>query len=248
MGKDEAPAKETKRKGGCLGRLVVLFVLLGLGGLAYAAFLVLQPQDTSDIAGTGPGARMEKARDLKEVLRNASERSYELALTEDEINRYLAQTLKAKQSGPLAEQVSVPQVAVRLEKDRAEVVITRDVAGHPFTTSMYLRVEQLEMPDGQVTTRILRNGGPYHPDLPAPLIGGRFGKVPVPEGFLHLVLPAFEKLAAVYRTPSDPSGGPRSIPVKELDFVEDMARIRIEEGKLVLDPTGDQGMVPRAGP
>ena len=102
------------------------------------------------------------------------------------------------------------------------------------------------MPDGAVTTRIHRNGGPYRPEIPNPQVGGRFGKVPMPEGFLLLVLPAFEKLAEVYRTPPGEGGMARLIPEKEIDFIEDMARIRIEEGKLVLDPVGKTGMVPQS--
>ncbi len=243
MGKDE-PTQKVRKKGGCLGRLVALFTLAALAGLGVGVFFVLQPQDTSDIAGTGSAAVTQKARDLRVVLRNASEKGYELSLTEDEINRYLAQTLKASQTGPLAELASIRQVAVRLEDGRAEVVITREVAGRPLTVSMYFRVEQLESPDGSVSTQIHLDGGGYHEELPRPLVGGRFGRVPVPQGFLVLVLPAFQQLAEVYRSPPDESG--RLIPEKEIDFIEDMARIRIEKGKLVLDPVGARAMVPPA--
>lgn len=241
MASEEA---KIKKKGGCFGRLVTLFTFFGLALVGAGVFFMVQAQDLSDVEGRGPTEVSNKARDLKEVLRNSSERGYALTLRESEINRYLAQTLKGKQTGPLADKVSLREVLVRLETDRAEVVMVREVVGLPITVSMYLRVEQLENPDGSVSTQIHRDGGPYHDEVPNPVIGGRFGRVPVPQGFLYLVLPSFESLARQFRTPSDPSSGGRIIPEKEMDFIEDMARIRMEEGKLILDPNGEQGMLP----
>ncbi|MBB5350556.1 hypothetical protein HNR46_000784 [Haloferula luteola] len=241
MAKDEPKPKAVK-KGGCFGRLVALLTLVALAALGFGVYQVFQPQDLSDLEAS------PTARDLRLVLRNASEKAYKLELTQDEINRYLARTLKAEQVGWPGDQVKIRQVAVRLESERAEVVIVRELWGRPFTLSMYVRVVQMEKPDGSVETETHLDGGPYRPELPAPLIGGRFGRVPVPQGFLRLVLPSFKKLAEVYRSPNDPASGGRQMPVKEIDFIEDMARIRIEEGKLVLEPVSGQGMLPSSGP
>ena len=58
--------------------------------------------------------------------------------------------------------------------------------------------------------------------------GGRFGQLVVPQGFLLLVLPAYEQLAALYR--------------KELELgFEEMSRITLADGKLILDPRPDGG-------
>ena len=70
----------------------------------------------------------------------------------------------------------------------------RKIMGRPFTVSMFLRVEQLQGSKG-VKTEVHLHGGAYHESLPKPPRGGRFGKLVVPQGFLLLVMPAYEKLA-----------------------------------------------------
>lgn len=222
--------KEPKPKSGCLGKLGVLFLLLIVGGLGAALFQISQPQDMSDIAGYGPRGAGQSARNLKGVLANSLKGGYELSLTEHDLNLYLRDTLEVKQGGLLESQVSLDDVAIRLKDDYAEIIMVRTVAGYPFTLSMYLRVEQSELPNGAILKEVLRNRGPYHESIPRPGVGGRFGKLPVPEGFILLVMPAFEKLAAVYRDTESKE------PVKEMDFIEEMARFSISDGKLVLDP------------
>lgn len=123
----------------------------------------------------------------------------------------------------------------------------RSIMGYPLTVSMYIRVEQMEKPDGGITTQIFRNGGPYQDWLPKPMVGGRFGQLPVPEGFLLTVMPAFQKLAYVYREPVQPGSMLRRKPVKEIDFIEDMARIAIKEGQLVLDAAPNTRAMPSPG-
>ena len=229
------------KKGGCFSKLVGLLLLVVAVGVGAAVVTIVKPQDLSDLEGRGPGAVAEKSRDLPQVMKNALEGGYALTLSEKEINLYLRDTLKAEQGGFLADQVAIRDVAVRLEADRAEVIIEREIAGQVLTLSMYLRVEQTEMPDGRVTTEIFRNGGLYHESLPRPAVGGRFGQLPVPEGFLHLVLPSFTELASVYRSESGMASA------KALDFIDDMARIRIEEGKLVMQSTPSMPGMPSPG-
>jgi hypothetical protein len=228
--KQESP----KRRGSCLGKLVSLFTFAGVAGLGVAVWFVFQPQDMSDLKGTSPALTGTKARDLRVVLKNAVHQSFPLSLTEEEINLYLKQSLAAKQGGFLEKFVTLDDVRVRLEKDRAEVIMVRSVMGRPMTTSMYYRVEQVIELNDRAVTNVMRNGGTYFPQMPeSPLgqklmKGGRFGQLVVPQGFSHLVIPAFEKLAAVYKT--------------ELGSAfEEMARITIEDGKLVLDPRADGG-------
>jgi hypothetical protein len=67
------------------------------------------------------------------------------------------------------------------------------------------------------------HGGPYHPYLPFPKCGGRFGQLPVPQGFLLLVMPAFNHLAKAF---------PEEL---HLGF-EEITRIKIEDERLTLDP------------
>jgi hypothetical protein len=228
--KQESP----KRRGSCLGKLVSLFTFAGVAGLGVAVWFIAQPQDLSDIKGTSPALSGTKARDLRQVLKNAVNQSFPLSLTEEEINLYLKQSLAAKQGGFLEKFVTIDDVRVRLEKERAEVIIVRSVMGKPMTTSMYFRVEQVIELNDRAVTNVMRNGGTYFPQMPESPIaqklmkGGRFGQLVVPQGFSLLVLPSFEKLAGVYKTELS-------------NAFEEMARITIEDGKLVLDPRPDGG-------
>lgn len=223
-----------RERPGCLTRLLGLAVFLCLAALGVGLWFVAQAQDLSDLDGTGAGAAGE-ARNLREVLARSLSGGHEVTLSEAEINRYLAATLKAEQGGLLAKEVDLEEVAVRLEDGRAEIILVRSLRGRPWTVSMFLRIEQVENPDGSIETRILRNGGQFHESVPNPPVGGRFGRLEVPEGFLHLVLPSFTKLAKVYR--SGGAGEPL-----EIDLIEEMSRIRIEDGKLVLSPFPSVGM------
>jgi hypothetical protein len=149
-------------------------------------------------------------------------------LSEAKINQWLGRTLATKQGGFLGEKITLNRVWVRLEDGRAEVIMDRSFSGHRFTVSMYLQVDRMEGPNGAVT-EVKLHGGPYHPDVPNPPRGGRFGKLVVPQGFLLLVMPAYEKLVAAF---------PDEL---KLGFSE-MARIRIEKGKLILDPREPLGV------
>lgn len=226
-----AEPKQPKSSGGCLSKLLILPLLAAAIGLGTAVFFVVQPQDLTDLGGYGPTAKAAPVRDMKVVLKNAIDRGYPLNLSEAEINQWLGHTLVTRQGGFLEGKVTLERIWVRLEEGRAEVIMERNLLGQPFTVSMYLQVERMEGPKGPMT-EIRLHGGPYHPDFPDPPEGGRFGKLVVPQGFLLLVMPAYEKLAALF---------PEEI---ELGLRE-MSRIKIEKGHVVLDPretTGQQGM------
>lgn len=235
-----AEEKQEKPRGSCLGKLVTLFTFAGVLGLGAAVFFIAQPQDLSDLKGTGPADPVNggKTRDLREVLKNAVNRGYELTLTEEEINRYLQQTLAAKQGGGLEKLVNIEGVRVRLEDERAEIIIERSIMGRPMTVSMFVRVVQELDVQGRTKTLIMREGGAYFPQLPRLerlAKGGRFGKLVVPQGFLLAVLPSFEKLAKVYE-------------YELQQGFEEMSRITVADGKLILDPRADGGSaLPEAG-
>lgn len=217
------PAPPRREGGGCFSKLFFLLLLLGAAGLGSAISFALRAQDLSDLSSAAPVAQ----RDMKTVLKNAIDRQYALTLSEAEINQWLARTLSARQGGVLSDQVKLKRVWVRLEDGRAEIIMERTVLGAPFTVSMYLRVERVESAEGKATN-ISMEGGPYHPDVPRPPKGGRFGRLVVPQGFLLLVLPAYQNLAKLF---------PEEL---ELGFRE-MSRITIEKGKLILDPRETQG-------
>jgi len=213
-------SEESKpRSRGCLSRLFSLFLFLAAVGLFVALFFATQPQDLSDIKGYGGSS---PPRDLTLALRNSQERGYPLTISESDLNTWLGHTLAAKQGGLLESQVKLKGVAIRLEKDRAEVILERTIFGKPFTSSMYLRIEKMETAAGRETL-VHRDGGEYFKDLPKLKKGGRIGRLVVPQGVLVLLLPSFGDLKTQF---SD-----------EIELaLERMARVTIEDDKLELDP------------
>lgn len=226
-----ADSHRTSFIGGCFSKLLFSFLLAALVALGAAAFLVTQPQDLTDLSTETAATKALPKRDIKAVLKSALDRSFPVTLSEAELNQWLGRTLITQQGGVFQGRVTLDRVWVRLEDGRAEVIMARRFLGHPFTVSMYLQVERVEGMKG-TSTEITLHGGPYLKDFPDPPEGGRFGKLVVPQGFLILVMPAYEKLAARFNEEI------------ELGF-RDMARIKIEKGRLVLnpqEPSGPQGM------
>lgn len=215
-----AMADPTKPKsgGGCFSVIIVLVLLVAAAGLGAAVFFVAQPQDLADLSIS---AKTAQVRDMKVILKNSIDRGFPVTLTEGEINNWLGRTLITKQGGMLASQISLERVWVRLEDGFAEVIMERKFMNQPFTVSMFLRVEKMEGAKG-IVTEVKLDGGPYHKDVPQPPRGGRFGKLVVPQGFLILVMPAYEKLAALF--PEEKNLG-----------IEEMARIKIEKGRMILN-------------
>ncbi len=217
-------AEESNTKSrGCFSRLFSSFLFLISIGLAVAVYFATQPQDLSDVKGYG-GISTNRPRDLGQAIRNAAERGYDLPLSEEDLNRWLAATLAMKQGGVLETSVKLEGVAIRLEQDVAEVVMVRSAFGRPFTVSMFLRIEQTESSDG-ISTALHRDGGPFMDSFPNLKKGGRFGNLVVPQGLLLLVMPSFSELKDQFK--EEISNG-----------LEKMAKVKIEEGNLVLDPRG----------
>ena len=216
-------ASHPRSIGGRRGRLLLSLILsLAAGGFVVALLFIVQPQDLTDIGGYAPAVAATPARDIRAVLQNSLDRKYPVTLTETEINQWLGRVLSARQTGKLAGLVELDRVLVRLEDDRAEVVMVRRILGQPFTVSMFLKIVQKEGIHGTLT-EVQLHGGAYHPDLPLPPRGGRFGRLVVPQGFLLLIMPAYEKLAPLFR------------PEIHLGL-EQMAVIKIANGRLLLDP------------
>lgn len=217
-------SEEEKKKSGCFGKLLGLLILVIIAGLAAAGYFISKPQDLTDISGyeENSGKPASPPRDLMTVLRKSIEGNYSVTITEKEINEMLATKLKIEQGGLLAEWVEIKSVWVRLEEGVAEVIVERDIEGYPLTTSMFFQIEQNEDQKG-ITTEVHFHGGRYHEFLPTPKRGGNYGQLTVPQGFLLMVMPEFKEMAQVFDEEI------------ELGFRR-MARVKIEDGRLILDP------------
>lgn len=223
--------RQAAQQRGCFSRLAGWLVFLAAVGLGFAFYEMSKPQDLTDIQGYRKQTRDILHRDIARLLRESREKEYPVTLTEREINTWLARKLSVKQGGMLAgeEKVSLDGVWVRLEEGRAEIVMERRVWGKPFTSSMYIQVV-MEETEKKTRREILLHGGPFHEYLPFPHCGGRFGKMPMPQGFMVLTLPAYKNLAEACR--------------EELDLIEEhMNRITIGKGSITFDPRSPRSTV-----
>jgi hypothetical protein len=209
-------------KPGCFSRIVSLIITVVFFGAGVCIFLVAQPQDLSALKEAASASAPASTREMKAVLQNAIDRGYPVPLTEAQINQWLGRTVVGKQGGPLKLDTVFKNVWVKLDENIAEIIMERDVMGYVFTSSMFLQIEKRESAEG-MHTEIILDGGPFHPSFPKPPRGGRLGQLVVPQGFLLLLMPAYEKLAVLFKEEID------------LGFRE-MSSIKIEKGKLVLDP------------
>jgi hypothetical protein len=202
------------------GKIFRLLTVLMCAGIIYAVYMMLQPQSLVDIDGHDLSGG--STRNLHEVLTKAVGGNYSVTVTEAEINHLLANELVAKQGGLLQREASLKRVLVRLKKNLAEVIIVREVLGYEMTVSMYLQIQQIEDKNG-IKTKIHLHGGNYEKRSVLPNIGGRFGKLSVPQGFLNAVVPDYIKIARVME------------PEIDLGF-QKMARFEIQDKRLILDP------------
>jgi hypothetical protein len=135
----------------------------------------------------------------------------------------------------LSSDASIKRVLVRLKKDIAEVIILREVFGHNITVSMYIQLKQSKDEQG-IATDIFLHGGDINDSSAMPKIGGRFGKLSIPQGFLRAVFSDYTKIADTL--------------APEIDLgIKRMSKFEIQNKRVVLDPSsstqdGDGGDSP----
>jgi hypothetical protein len=228
-------SKTPRSGGGCFSKLLFLILFGMTAALGTAVYFAVQPQDLTDLGGYSLVSKIAPVRDVKLILKNAvdkaaTNRGYSVTFSEADLNDWLARTVVAKQGGLLGAGITLDRVWVRLEEGRAELIMARTIMGRPFTVSMYLQVEKMEDGIGPYLS-IQPDGGPYHKDFPRPPRGGRFGKLVVPQGFLYLLRPAYQKLGALFP--------------EESELFARMSKVKIEKGSLTVDSReslGQQGM------
>jgi len=204
---------------GILRKLAIAFVFLTLSGVALSLVLISIPQKLDGIGGLDSP---DGGRDVAAVLRESHQRQVPATLTEAEINQWLARVLDFRQGGRFEESVTFKRIAVRITEGLAEVIMEREIGGRSFTVSMFITIDQSRNGD-RLRTELNLHGGGYASWLPSPPRGGRLGLLVVPQGFLRLVLPAYEALAEAVS--------------EELDNgFRKMIYIRFEDKRIELDP------------
>lgn len=204
-----------------MGRIGLLLLTVLFVGIIVACYYISQPQDLGEIGGYRAEENGE-VRDLVVVMEKSLEKGHSLALTEAEINRWLARTLSARQGGFTSQWVTLDGVWVRIMDGYAEIIQERTVMGRAFTVSAFVSIDSREEA-GRVHKQAHIHAGPYHEDIPRPVRGGRFGRLIVPQGFLVFVMPSFQELAKQFH---------REI---KLGF-EEMSSTRFEKRRLILNP------------
>ncbi len=205
-------------------RLCIFLVLLVIACLIYRAWT---PQNMNKVSGYAlPDRENGYVQDIPGLLSRAQEANYPLFLTERDINLYLSRVVKGKQGGPIGVLARYEGVAVRLYDGYAEIILVRTMGnGYRQTVSMYVSPSSQETLNGPVV--VTEYSGP---DLLGALpVGGRIGKLPVPQGYLHFIRPAFISLAEALKP--------------ELELLLDPHRpIQIRPGEMQILPSRSSDM------
>ena len=149
------------------------------------------PQDLSDIAGYRDSAR---ARDLESLITEAE--GAPITITEAELNRYLRDTCRMRQTGIFSIIASGQGVAVRIHDGYAELVLDRLLGANVHqTTSINLTFRQENTLGRPELTVDFKGGAAIAGALPR---GGTIGSVPVPQRHIRMLRPALETLLSCY--------------------------------------------------
>ncbi len=149
------------------------------------------PQDLSDVAGYNDTAA---ARDLTALIRNAN--GAPVTITEAELNRYLRDTCRMRQTGIFSIITHCQGIAVRIHNGYAEMIFDRLMGANMHqTTAVYLTFSQenkLGAPELKVE---LRGGEPLPGNMPN---GGSIGSISLPQRHVLMLRPALESLITCY--------------------------------------------------
>ena len=208
-------------------KIFLVSTVLLVAGLGYGVYGSFQGQDLSDINGYAETDRQPGNNNVSAMIASAANYRQSVEISEKLINTWLAEHIKARQEGLLADHVKLKGVWVRFEEEeggRAEIIIEREIKGFSHTVSMYLRVERKKKEDGTYTNYIHKDGGDFFNLL---AIGGRFGEIRVPQGFLLFTQDSFRSLSALFE---NEIGW-----IKKEIIKEAAGRIVFEEGKMRID-------------
>lgn len=179
-------------------RFFFTIAFLFVAGMGLSIYLSFQPQDLSDISGYDPADRSVTVVDIPGRIEDAAKTRQPVTISERQFNSWLASHIQVRQEGTLADEVDLKGVWVRFsaaEGGRAEIIIEREVREVTHTSSLYLRLERKKKENGAYTTTRRLDGGRF---LGAILIGGRFGQLKVPQGFLFFTQSAYKSLGSLF--------------------------------------------------
>lgn len=183
--------QEIWRRFNFLSILAAIIFLIFTIYLFQAVTQMWTPQNMRDIAGYSDNG---SARDLSALLRNAN--GQEISFTEAEINRYLRETCRLRQTGIFSIITHGQGIGVRIHDGYAEVVIDRMIGANIHqTTSIFLTFRQ-KVEHGRPVLKIDFQGGePLAGDIQK---GGSIGIFDLPTRHISMLAPALNTLADCY--------------------------------------------------
>lgn len=176
--------------------------MTALSALAGAAWVAHRPVSVPALPVTKAGA---KPRDLVDDLKQAAIKgSGMVEISEVELNRHLQKVLAARVQPPLTRWVRFAALHVDLEPEVARLNLVWEVSGHRSTATLDLKVERQE--------KVFR----------VEVVGGAYGHLTVPRGFLRPLAPVLRRLSDVLND--------------EIQALFQMNEVSVAQNKLVLDP------------
>lgn len=169
---------------------IVLFLTF-VGVLMYGVILMWQPQSLDDIAGYNDKG---SAKDLSVIIRNANGAT--ISFTEAELNRYLRNTCRMRQTGIFSIFANAQGVAVRIHNGYAELIVDRLIGVNMHqTTAVNLTFSQ-HSKHGRPELHVeFRGGEPLLGSMPR---GGQIGQIGVPQKHIQVMQPALKTLLNCY--------------------------------------------------
>lgn len=171
--------------------VAALVFLIFTGWLISTVWRMWSPQSLNDVAGYQDQG---SSRDLLVMLKKAN--GGEVSFSEGELNRYLRETCRMRQTGLFSLIAHVQGLAVRVHDGYVELVVDRIIGANIHqTTSVNLSFRQ-ETHLGRPELKVDFHGGkPLYGSIPR---GGKIGRVAVPQRPVEMLKPALETLLDCY--------------------------------------------------
>lgn len=171
--------------------VAVVVFLVFTGSLVMMVWRMWSPQSLNDVAGyTDQG----NPRDLTVMLKNAN--GAEVSFTEGELNRYLRDTCRMRQTGLFSLLAHVQGLAVRVHDGYVELVVDRIIGANMHQTTAVNLTFRQEVDHGRPVLKVDFHGGkPLYGSMPR---GGKIGRVGVPQRHIEMLKPALETLLDCY--------------------------------------------------
>lgn len=171
--------------------LAITLFLAFLSCLILVVVRMWQPQALDDIAGYNDKA---PAKDLSVLIRNANGAT--ISFSEGELNRYLRNTCRTRQTGIFSIFANAQGVAVRIHDGYAELIVDRLVGANMHQTTAVNLTFYQQNNHGRPELKVdFKGGEPLMGNMPR---GGQIGMLGVPQKHMQALQPALKTLLDCY--------------------------------------------------